>query len=50
MWYVCIDWADDHHDTAVVDESGRQVAKIRVPHMEVQRTVVDGLSASRVLS
>jgi hypothetical protein len=32
VWYIGIDWADDHHDTAVVDESGHQVAKIRVPH------------------
>lgn len=32
MWYIGIDWADDHHDTAVVDESGHQVAKSRVPH------------------
>ena len=32
MWYVGIDWADDHHDAAVVDELGQQVAKIRVAH------------------
>ncbi len=32
MWYVGIDWADDHHDAAVVDETGQQVAKIRVAH------------------
>ncbi len=32
VWYVGIDWADDHHDTAVVDETGHQVAKIRVSH------------------
>jgi hypothetical protein len=27
VWYVGIDWADDHHDAAVVDEAGHQVAK-----------------------
>lgn len=32
MWYVGIDWADDHHDAAVVDETGHQVAKLRVAH------------------
>ena len=32
MWYVGIDWADDHHDAAVVDELGHQVATIRVAH------------------
>jgi transposase len=32
VWYVGIDWADDHHDAAVVDETGHQVAKLRVSH------------------
>jgi transposase len=32
VWYVGIDWADDHHDAAVVDELGHQVATIRVAH------------------
>jgi transposase len=32
VWYIGIDWADDHHDAAVVDEAGQQVAKIRVTH------------------
>jgi len=32
VWYVGIAWADDHHDAAVVDETGQQVAKIRVSH------------------
>ncbi len=32
MWYAGIDWADDHHDAAVIDEAGRQVATIRVEH------------------
>ncbi len=32
MWYAGIDWADEHHDAAVIDEAGRQVATIRVGH------------------
>lgn len=32
MWYAGIDWADDHHDAVVIDETGRQVAVLRVPH------------------
>jgi Transposase len=32
VWYVGIDWADEHHDAAVVDELGQQVATIRVAH------------------
>jgi len=32
MWYVGIDWADDHHDTVVIDDAGKRVAATRVPH------------------
>ncbi len=32
MWYVGIDWADQHHDIAVVDEQGKQLAKKQVAH------------------
>jgi transposase len=32
MWYAGIDWADDHHDTVVLDDVGRQVLTLRVPH------------------
>ncbi len=32
MWYAGLDWANDHHDVVVIDESGRQVASKRVPH------------------
>jgi transposase len=32
MWYVGIDWADQHHDALVIDEKGRQVGSIRVDH------------------
>ena len=32
MWYVGIDWADDHHDAVVIDDAGTRVAATRVPH------------------
>lgn len=32
MWYVGIDWATEHHDVVVVEETGRQVATLRIPH------------------
>ena len=28
MWYAGIDWANDHHDALVIDETGRQVGAI----------------------
>ena len=32
MLYAGIDWADQHHDTLVLDETGRQMGSIRVDH------------------
>jgi len=32
MWYAGIDWADDHHDAVVLDDSGRVVTTLRVSH------------------
>jgi transposase len=32
MWYAGIDWANDHHDTLVINEQGRQVGSLRVDH------------------
>ena len=32
MWYAGIDWANDHHDALVIDETGRQVGTFRVDH------------------
>src|SRR5438067_12557797 len=32
MWYAGIDWATDHHDALVIDETGRQVGAIPVEH------------------
>jgi hypothetical protein len=30
MWYVGLDWADQHHDAVVIDEKGRKVGSQRV--------------------
>lgn len=32
MWYAGIDWADQHHDVAVIDETGHQAGSLRVAH------------------
>jgi transposase len=32
MWYAGIDWANEHHDALVIDETGRQVGSLRVDH------------------
>src|SRR5437870_8879676 len=32
MWYAGIDWANEHHDALVIDETGRQVGSLRVEH------------------
>jgi transposase len=32
MWYAGIDWANEHHDVLVIDETGRQVGTLRVDH------------------
>lgn len=32
MWYAGIDWADDHHDAVVLDDTGRQIMALRVAH------------------
>jgi transposase len=32
MWYAGIDWADDHHDAVVLDDTGRPVATLHVAH------------------
>jgi len=32
MWFAGLDWADQHHDIVVIDESGRQVGSRRVAH------------------
>jgi transposase len=34
MWYVGLDWADQHHDVAVLDEAGRRVGSRRVVHSQ----------------
>lgn len=32
MWFVGIDWADQHHDVVIIDEQGKQLDKKRVAH------------------
>jgi len=32
MWFAGVDWADDHHDAVVLDDSGRQITSLRVAH------------------
>jgi transposase len=32
MLYAGIDWADDHHDLVVIDETGRTLGSLRVSH------------------
>ena len=32
MWYAGIDWADQHHDALVIDETGRKLGSLRVEH------------------
>lgn len=34
MWYVGLDWADTHHDVAVLDEAGKQVGARRFSHSQ----------------
>ena len=42
MFFAGIDWADDHHDVAVVDEAGQLVGSKRVSHSP------DGIAELRV--
>ncbi len=32
MWFAGIDWADEHHAVAIVDEAGHQHGTLRVAH------------------
>jgi transposase len=32
MWYVGVDWADQHHDVVVIDEHGQQIGAKRIAH------------------
>ena len=31
MWFVGDDWAEEHHDVEVQDESGRRLGRARLP-------------------
>jgi hypothetical protein len=44
MWYTGIDWADDHHDAAVIDEAGHQLASLHVTHTRSVTEPTDQLS------
>ncbi len=32
MWYAGLDWADQHHDVVIIDETGRKVGQLQVAH------------------
>jgi hypothetical protein len=32
MLYAGIDWADDHHDLVIIDDTGRTLGSLRVSH------------------
>ncbi len=32
MWFTGIDWADTHHDTVIIEESGKKLTSFRVAH------------------
>ena len=34
MWYAGIDWADEHHDALVINETGGHLASLRVTHTQ----------------
>jgi transposase len=34
MWFVGIDWADTHHDTLILNESGQKLSSFRVAHSQ----------------
>jgi transposase len=50
MWFAGIDWADAHHDVAVVDEMGRQHGALQVAHsaagLETLVTFLRGYAAN----
>ena len=49
MWYAGIDWADQHHDVVVLDESGQIMASKRVEHsragLEMLVRFLEGMSS-----
>src|SRR3954451_23804486 len=46
--FVGDDWAEDHHDVEVLDESGRRLAKARLPEGMVGMSRLHGLVAEHL--
>jgi transposase len=50
MWYAGLDWADEHHDVVVIDDTGRQVTSQRVAHtkagLDELTRVLEGIAGS----
>jgi len=32
MWFIGLDWADEHHDICVITETGKQIGSLRIAH------------------
>jgi len=51
MFYIGIDWADDHHDIYIIDEQGSKVDSFRINHnpqgLSILRDKVCNLKASK---
>lgn len=48
MLYVGIDWADDHHDVCITDDSAQTLASFRIPHtVEGFQSLHDKISAQK---
>src|SRR3954454_11823091 len=48
MWFVGDDWAEDHHDVEVQDQSGRRLARARLPEGVAGIAPLDELIAGLV--
>jgi len=32
MWFIGLDWADEHHDICVITDVGKQIGSLRIAH------------------
>jgi len=32
MWFIGLDWADEHHDICVITDTGKQIGSLRIAH------------------
>jgi hypothetical protein len=32
MWFIGLDWADEHHDICVITDAGKQIGSLRIAH------------------